>query len=111
MPKGPIIALAVAALAVAVALALRLSPRPRAVQAFSVCPHYLVVIDSCKQEWQLEYRKTANDTPTWDDLRRYLPAVYSNSVPMCPEGGIYTIGKVGEAPKCSLGGPRHSMPK
>jgi hypothetical protein len=46
----------------------------------------------------------SNLDPTWDDLWPYFPARWSNSIPICPAGGTYTIGPVGEKPKCSAGG-------
>jgi hypothetical protein len=51
-----------------------------------------------KVNWQLEFHKATNDTPTWEDLRKYF-----KSVPLkCPKGGTYTIGRIGEWPSCSI---------
>ena len=47
--------------------------------------------------------EATNDAPTWDDLRPYFPYTWSNSIPVCPDGGVYTIGRLGENPKCSIG--------
>jgi hypothetical protein len=77
------------------------------------CHENLVLIDLSKRMWASEGNKTTNDTPTWDDLRPYFPDWLTNNVnsmhwtngrPVCPAGGIYTIGRVGEAPRCSIGG-------
>jgi hypothetical protein len=112
MSKKTVIATIVSVvLDVAVAASLYWFFRARSMTAFSVCPHTLMVIDGCKQEWELENRKTTNDTPTWNDLRPYLPKDWTNGTPRCPEGGTYTAGRIGDPPKCSLGGPRHSMPQ
>lgn len=79
------------------------------------CVNNLRIIDAAKQEWGIENGKTTNDTPTWADLRPYLPNKYSlsrengsNGIPVCPEGGTYIIGKFGELPRCSIGG-LHSL--
>jgi hypothetical protein len=81
----------------------------------SPCEENLRIIDACKQGWALDNGKTTNDTPNWVDLHTYFTnwtkaGLYmKNGLPFCPEGGIYTIGKVGELPTCSVGGPGHSL--
>jgi type II secretory pathway pseudopilin PulG len=68
----------------------------------NTCINYLSQINSAKQRWASDHKKTANDIPTWDDLTPYLGRGDSERL-KCPQGGIYTIGKVGEYPTCSLG--------
>jgi hypothetical protein len=78
------------------------------------CQQNLRQIWSCKDLWAGNEDKTTNDTPSWDDLRPYFPdfmtnhADWTNGRPTCPHGGTYTIGRVGEWPKCSIGGYYHS---
>jgi len=79
---------------------------------FGCCTCQLVQIDGAKAQWALMYNKTTIDTPTLVDLqpivfpgRKDEPLIYR-----CPKGGIYTIGRVGERPTCSIGGPKHSLP-
>ena len=69
-------------------------------------------MDRAKEEWMLEHNKT-NAVVTLDDIRLYLvtygaPNGYikldaKGNLPKCPAGGIYSIGKSGGAPTCSLG--------
>jgi hypothetical protein len=69
------------------------------------CHYNLEQIWSYKQMWEGN-RTTAevtNDAPTWDDLRPYFSDGWSNSIPVCPDGGVYTIGRLGEDPRCSIG--------
>jgi len=74
------------------------------------CHFNLMQLELCKRDWAAEHNKTESDSPTWDDLRPYIPARCSNSIPVCPDGGIYTIGSVGEKPRCSIGGGyEHSL--
>jgi hypothetical protein len=85
-------------------------------KASAPCVNRLAVISGCKAQWALEHQKTTNDVPTWEDIRPYLPNKWTNSdwtngQPRCPDGGTYTLGRVGEPPTCSIGGPRHSLPK
>ena len=69
------------------------------------CINNLRVIDAVKNEWALEKHKTTNDVPTWNDLRPFIPDWWPDRIPVCPWGGTYTIGKVGEFPTCSIKGP------
>lgn len=77
----------------------------------SVCLQNLQIIKIAKYEWASEYNKTSTSVPTWDDLRPYMPAEFSNSIPRCQDGGTYTIGQIGEEPTCSIGGPGHRLSK
>jgi hypothetical protein len=80
---------------------------------YYACQNNLRMIDGAKQEWCLEQHKSTNDIPTWKDLAPYLPIKShhqnaSGALLVCPDGGTYIIGKVGELPKCSIGG-YHSL--
>jgi hypothetical protein len=73
-----------------------------------LCIGNLQQIDSAKQQWALENKKQINDTPTMKDLIPYIgqgPGLY---MPVCPDGGDYTIGTVGEKATCS--NPKHVLP-
>ncbi len=71
-----------------------------------MCINNLREIYSAKAQWALELNKTATDTPTEQDLLSYLPG---NVFPVCPSGGTYTIGAVGNPPTCSI--PGHVLPQ
>jgi len=62
------------------------------------CINNLKQIEWAKQAWAEDYHKTTNDIPTWDDLRNYLKPVLLK----CPSGGVYTIGRIGDLPSCSI---------
>ena len=73
------------------------------------CVENLKKIEFCKIEWQgNQVNEDTNHVPTWDDLRPYFPAGWSNRIPVCPSGGTYTIGRLEEHPKCSIRGYEHS---
>lgn len=74
----------------------------------NACINNLRLYDAAKQQWALEQRKTANDTPTMNDLQPYLGHGTNGEMPACPDGGVYTIGTVGEKPACSI--PGHVLP-
>lgn len=69
------------------------------------CINNLRQIDTAKNQWALENNKSADAVPTAQDLLPYFP---NNIFPVCPSGGTYTIGTVGEAPVCSI--PSHVLP-
>ena len=75
----------------------------------SGCKINLQRIILCKYTWMDESGGTTNDVPTWDDLRVYFPSARLNGIPVCPDGGTYSINRVGERPTCSIGGSRHSV--
>jgi hypothetical protein len=64
-----------------------------------ICCSNLKQIDAGKQMWVIEQHKTTNDVPTWDDLKTYFRR---DVPPECPNGGSYTIGRVGDMPTCSV---------
>ncbi len=72
----------------------------------NTCINHLRQIDAAKQQWALEKNKTADAIPTAQDL---LPYLKDGVFPVCPSGGTYTIGAVGEVPACSV--PGHVLPQ
>ncbi len=68
------------------------------------CTENLGAIQSAKIRWALEFGKSTNELPTWDDLVAYLPHVsgVGTQVPRCPRGGTYKIGRVCEDATCSI---------
>jgi len=68
------------------------------------CINNLRQIDLAKRMWAEDNKKQSTDTPAWSELKPYL----GGKMPVCPDGGVYTIGTVGEKPTCSL--PGHVLP-
>lgn len=64
------------------------------------CAMQLKQFANAKQLWAQQNNKSANDTPTMDDI---APFIRCNT--NCPGGGTYTLGKVGDLPTCSI--PEH----
>ena len=65
----------------------------------NACVNNLRQIDSAKQQWALENSKRSDDIPTESEIVAYFR---DNKLPLCPQGGAYTIGRVDEDPKCSI---------
>lgn len=66
------------------------------------CVANLKQIESAKEQWAMENKKGASDTPTSTDLAG--STAYMKKYPSCPVSGTYTIGNVGTDPTCSIGG-------
>jgi hypothetical protein len=71
----------------------------------NACINNLRQIDGAKNEWALEKGKKNGDPVTEADIKTYIQG---GKLPVCPGGGKYTIGKVGELPTCSIAG--HALP-
>jgi hypothetical protein len=77
--------------------------KARAVSQRNACINNLRMIDAAKEQWALEKNKKDGDVPTQEDLLPYL-----RTWPVCPGGGTYTIGAIGQPPTCSI--PDHKLP-
>src|ERR1051326_8923181 len=99
MSNKSIILLAILLAVVVLAVALKGFIRARDTPSATSCINGLRQLDGAKQQWALENSKTSNDIPEWDAITPYLKNPVS-----CPDVGAYTLGRVGELPKCSIGG-------
>jgi hypothetical protein len=57
------------------------------------------MLDTAKEQWGMDERKPEGTTPTLQQVHKYLPAPVK-----CPTGGTYTLGPIGQPPKCSISG-------
>ena len=71
-----------------------------------MCISNLQQIDGAKQQWALENKKEPTDTPTAQELDKFLNTSFTTL--KCPAGGVYTINAVGAKPTCSI--PQHELP-
>ena len=97
--NGIITGVCILLVAVVVAIGVRAFLIARSQQGLTPCVSNLRQIGAAKDQWMLEKIKTSNDVPTWDDLRTYFRGEVP---PKCPNGGSYTIGRVGDMPTCSV---------
>jgi DNA repair exonuclease SbcCD ATPase subunit len=63
--------------------------------------------DGATEQWALENRKKAGDTPTLEEL--VGAKAYIRRMPVCPGGGTYTLAPVGQMPTCTI--PGHELPR
>ena len=110
------IMIVVAIIGLLAAIALPNFVMARATSQANACINNMHQIDGSVTEWALENQKKTGDTINYpDDLTPYLKLNANNSIPVCPAGGSYILGKVGAIPQvaCSLGSsvnPPHMLP-
>jgi hypothetical protein len=68
-------------------------------ESANACMNNLRQIDGVKQQWALETGHTNGSRVTPADVAPYL----KRDGLLCPSGGTYTLGVIGENPVCSLG--------
>jgi hypothetical protein len=89
----------------------------------NACINDMREIDAAKNKWALEHNAKTNDVVTLGDIKPclvpygepngFIKLDANGNLPKCPSGGIFTIGKIGEPPTCSLGNsvnPPHVLP-
>jgi prepilin-type N-terminal cleavage/methylation domain-containing protein len=72
----------------------------------TACSSNLWQIAAAKEQWAMEQKKGATDTPTQADL--IGPGSFLRKWPECPSDGTYTINNMATDPTCSVGG-KHSL--
>ena len=73
----------------------------------NACINNLRMIDGAKEQWALENRAASGGGVTEDGATGVNSYIKGNARPICPAGGSYTYGNVGENPICSTAG--HTM--
>ena len=77
--------------------------KARSTSAMNACVNNLRQIDAAAQEFALENRKKSGEAINFpDDLTPYIKLTKDSKIPPCPQGGIYSIKRVGDTPTCSL---------
>ena len=80
----------------------------------NACINNLRQIDAAANQFALENHLTNGDAINFpNDLTPYIKLNVNGSIPNCPQGGIYSLKKIGDIPICSLGTtvtPAHVLP-
>src|SRR5438552_2528084 len=72
----------------------------------NACINNLRTIEGAKDQWALENKNGTGAAVNAQDIQPYLR---NNVVPVCPQGGTYTLNAVGALPTCSI--PGHVLPQ
>jgi hypothetical protein len=82
--------------------------RERRISRQYACIGNLRLIESGKEQAAMAYRLTDGDAIASTSVQEYWKG---GAAPICPEGGTYTYGKIGERPQCSIEAPTsHNLP-
>src|SRR5689334_21344512 len=79
----------------------------RSTASTSSCINNLRQIDGAKDQWAIENEMTNGANPDTNAVFQYIKG---GQMPLCPDGGVYSLNPVGTNPTCSIGGQRHSLP-
>ena len=66
------------------------------------CIANLKQLEGAKQQWAVENKQLPTAVPAYSDI--YGPTLYIRALPICPQGGTYTMKAVSVAPTCSRSG-------
>ena len=70
----------------------------------NACISNLRQMDAAANQYALESHKTNGEAIHFpDDLKPYIKLNAAGEILPCPSGGSYSIARVGDTPKCSLG--------
>ncbi len=67
----------------------------------NACIQNLKQIDSAKEQWAFENKKTQGDSTAGSET---AINAFMKSAPVCSGGGAYNYSAIGSVPACSLGG-------
>ena len=110
------IMIVVAIIGLLAAIAIPNFVKARTTSQQNACINNLRLIDSSKQQWALEHRKVATDSPQGSDLQPYLGRGNNGELPTCPVDSTslfansYTPNVVGTPPVCQVVSSTHILP-
>ncbi|MDO8683436.1 MAG: prepilin-type N-terminal cleavage/methylation domain-containing protein [Armatimonadota bacterium] len=91
-------------IAILLAIAIPNFLRARETSRAKSCMANLRQVETAKEQWAMDERKAATDTPTAANLvTEYMRSATDNTLPTCPSSGTYTIGDMSTRPLCSIG--------
>ena len=73
--------------------------RTRNVSAAQPCLGNLRQLEGAKEQWATDNSATSGAEIAFDDILPYL-----KKMPNCNKNGTYSLGKIGEEPRCSIHG-------
>ena len=72
----------------------------------SSCINNMKEIESAKEQWAMDQKKSNGDIADFTDL--VGATLYLKSTPSCPSAGNYTVNPIGSVPQCDVSG--HLLP-
>jgi len=90
-------------IAILLAIAIPNFLRARETSRAKSCQANMRQIETAKEQWAMDNKKAATDTPTAADLVDEYMRGTADTLPVCPSSGTYTVGDMTTRPVCSIG--------
>ena len=90
-------------IAILLAIAIPNFLRARETSRAKACQGNLRRVETSKEQWAMENKKVATDTPTATDLVTEYIKGTEDTWPVCPSSGTYACGNMSTRPVCSIG--------
>ena len=97
------IMIAILIIAILLAIAIPNFLRTRDVSRARACQANLRQIETAKEQWGMDNRKTGDDIPTVTDLVTEYMKGSEDTLSPCPTGGDYDVGNMTTRPSCTFG--------
>ena len=89
-------------IAILLAIAIPNFLRARETSRSKSCQANMRQIETAKEQWAMDEKKSATDTPDATMLVTEYMRGTDNTLPLCPSSGTYTIGDMSTRPACSI---------
>ncbi|MDO8586074.1 MAG: prepilin-type N-terminal cleavage/methylation domain-containing protein [Armatimonadota bacterium] len=90
-------------IAILLAIAIPNFLRARETSRAKSCQANMRQIETAKEQWAMDNKKAATDTPVAADLVTEYMRGTEDVLPGCPSSGTYTIANLSTRPSCSIG--------
>jgi len=90
-------------IAILLAIAIPNFLRARESSRAKSCQGNMRQIETAKEQWAMDNKKAATDTPTAANLVDEYMKGTVDTLPGCPSNGTYTIGDMSTRPTCGVG--------
>ena len=91
-------------IAILLAIAIPNFLRARESSRAKSCTANMRQIETAKEQWAMDNRKAASDTPTTANLvSEYMKGPSEDTLPDCPSNGTYGLGDMSTRPTCDVG--------
>lgn len=89
-------------IAILLAIAIPNFLRARESSRAKSCQGNLRQIETAKEQWAMDNRMSATDTPTATNLVTEYMKGTDDTLPLCPSNGTYTVANMSTRPSCSV---------
>jgi prepilin-type N-terminal cleavage/methylation domain-containing protein len=90
-------------IAILLAIAIPNFLRARETSRAKSCQANLRQIETAKEQWAMDNKKGASDTPQASELVTEYMRGTEDTLPLCPSSGTYSQGNMSTRPTCSIG--------